>query len=132
MLIAPDTSPRVKDDDGGEVPDDPAYDFGVGSGFYFDATENPWARHYQMYSYVTEELPNLVRNHFPADADRQGITGHSMGGHGALVCALRNPGLYRSVSAFAPIAAPSRCPWGEKALGEIGRAPCRERVCQYV
>ena len=117
MLIAPDTSPRGKDDEGVEVPDDPAYDFGVGAGFYVDATENPWARHYRMYSYVTEELPNLVRNHFPADADRQGITGHSMGGHGALVCALRNPGLYRSVSAFAPIAAPGRCPWGEKALG---------------
>jgi S-formylglutathione hydrolase len=114
MLVAPDTSPR-----GEGVPDDPdqAYDFGLGAGFYVDATEAPWSRHYRMYSYVTEELPALIAARFPADMARQGITGHSMGGHGALVVALRNPGRFRAVSAFAPIVAPSRVPWGEKALG---------------
>ena len=112
IFVAPDTSPR-----GPDVPDDEAYDFGQGAGFYVDATQEPFARHYRMESYVTAELPDLVAAHFPADMSRQGITGHSMGGHGALTLALRNPGRYRSVSAFAPIVAPSRVPWGEKALG---------------
>jgi S-formylglutathione hydrolase len=111
MFVAPDTSPR-----GEGVPDDPAYDFGQGAGFYVDATEMPFAANYRMASYVTEELPALIAEHFPVDMDRQGITGHSMGGHGALTLALRNPGRYRSVSAFAPIVAPSQGPWGEKAL----------------
>ena len=114
IFVAPDTSPR-----GEGVPDDPAgaYDFGLGAGFYVDATEEPFRRNYRMWSYVTQELPELVIAEFPADADRQGITGHSMGGHGALTAALRNPGRFRSVSAFAPIVAPSQVPWGEKALG---------------
>jgi S-formylglutathione hydrolase len=113
MLVAPDTSPR-----GAGVPgeaDD--WDFGVGAGFYVDATREPWSKHYRMYSYVTEELPALVAESFAARPDRQGVFGHSMGGHGALVCALKNPDKYRSVSAFAPICAPSQCPWGEKAFG---------------
>ena len=112
IFVAPDTSPR-----GESVPDDEAYDFGQGAGFYVDATEAPYAAHYRMYSYVTEELPALIAANFPADMTRQAITGHSMGGHGALTIALRNPRRYRSVSAFAPIAAPSQVPWGEKALG---------------
>ncbi|HEV2865200.1 MAG TPA: S-formylglutathione hydrolase [Allosphingosinicella sp.] len=112
IFVAPDTSPR-----GEHVPDDPAYDFGQGAGFYVDATEAPFSTHYRMYSYVTDELPRVVASAFPVDLDRQGITGHSMGGHGALTVALRNPGGYRSVSAFAPIVAPSQVPWGEKALG---------------
>ncbi|HYD36370.1 MAG TPA: S-formylglutathione hydrolase, partial [Allosphingosinicella sp.] len=112
ILIAPDTSPR-----GPDVPDDPDYDFGQGAGFYVDATEAPFASNYRMHAYVAAELPGLVAAHFPADMSRQGITGHSMGGHGALTLALRNPDRYRSVSAFAPIVAPSRVPWGEKALG---------------
>jgi len=112
ILVAPDTSPR-----GDGVPDDPAYDFGQGAGFYVDATQAPFADHYRMYSYVTAELPDLVAAHFPADMERQAITGHSMGGHGALTLALRNPKRYRSVSAFAPIVAPRQVPWGEKALG---------------
>jgi S-formylglutathione hydrolase len=117
MIVAPDTSPRGVDLPG----EDDAYDFGSGAGFYVDATEQPWARHYRMYSYVTEELPALIEAHLPVDAERQGIFGHSMGGHGALVCALRNPDRYRSLSAFAPIGAPMRCPWGEKALsGYLG------------
>lgn len=112
MLVAPDTSPR-----GAGIPDeDKDWDFGIGAGFYVDATAEPWSRHYRMYGFVTEELPALIAAHFPAQADRQGIFGHSMGGHGALVCALRNPGRYRSVSAFAPIAAPSQVPWGQKAF----------------
>lgn len=111
VFVAPDTSPR-----GEGVPDDPDYDFGQGAGFYVDATEEPFARNYRMYSYVTEELPEVVASAFPIDLERQAITGHSMGGHGALTIALRNPGRYRSVSAFAPIVAPSRVPWGEKAL----------------
>jgi S-formylglutathione hydrolase len=112
ILVAPDTSPR-----GADVPDEPDYDFGQGAGFYVDATEAPFARHYRMESYVAAELPDLVAAHFPADMARQAITGHSMGGHGALTLALRHPGRYRSVSAFAPIVAPSQVPWGEKALG---------------
>jgi S-formylglutathione hydrolase len=111
IFVAPDTSPR-----GEGVPDDPAYDFGQGAGFYVDATQEPYARNYRMYSYLTAELPDLVAGIFPVDAARQAITGHSMGGHGALTLALRNPGRYRSVSAFAPIVAPSQVPWGEKAL----------------
>ena len=114
IFVAPDTSPR-----GEGVPDDPAgaYDFGLGAGFYVDATQEPYARNYRMWTYVTEELPALVAAEFPVDLDRQGITGHSMGGHGALTVALRNPGRFRSVSAFAPIVAPSQVPWGQKALG---------------
>ena len=114
ILVAPDTSPR-----GDEVPDDPdgAYDFGLGAGFYVDATQAPFARHYRMRSYIEAELPALVGAQFPADMERQAITGHSMGGHGALTIGLRNPGRFRSVSAFAPIVAPGDCPWGQKALG---------------
>jgi len=117
-LVAPDTSPR-----GEGVPDDPesAYDFGLGAGFYVNASQEPWARHYHMYDYVVEELPTLINAQFPVDGDRNAISGHSMGGHGALTIALKNPGRYRSVSAFAPICSPMRCPWGEKALaGYLG------------
>jgi S-formylglutathione hydrolase len=112
IFVAPDTSPR-----GEEVPDVEAYDFGKGAGFYVDATQEPFARHYRMWSYVTEELPALVAAEFPGDMSRQGITGHSMGGHGALTVALSQAGRFRSVSAFAPIVAPSEVPWGQKALG---------------
>lgn len=118
IFIAPDTSPR-----GEGVPDDPngAYDFGLGAGFYVDATATPFARNYRMLSYVTKELPEIVAAHFPADIGRQAITGHSMGGHGALTIALKNPSAYKSVSAFSPIVSPLRCPWGEKALtGYLG------------
>ena len=117
ILIAPDTSPR-----GDEVPDDEGYDFGKGAGFYVDATEAPWATHFKMRSYIEQELPALIAAQFPsADMTRQGITGHSMGGHGALTIALRNPGRFKSVSAFSPIVSPLNCPWGEKALtGYIG------------
>lgn len=111
IVVAPDTSPR-----GPGVADDAAYDLGLGAGFYVDATEAPWAAHYRMHSYVADELPELVEQHFPASAARS-IFGHSMGGHGALITALRHPGRYRSVSAFAPMAAPSRIAWGHKALG---------------
>ena len=112
IFVAPDTSPR-----GEGVADDPAYDFGQGAGFYVDATERPWAPHFRMWSYVTEELPAIVADGFPADMARQGIMGHSMGGHGALTAGLRHPDRFRAVSAFAPIVAPGRVPWGEKALG---------------
>jgi len=114
IFVAPDTSPR-----GEGVPDDPAgaYDFGLGAGFYVDATQDPWATNYRMWTYVTEELPALVTAEFPVDGDRQAITGHSMGGHGALTVSLRYPGRFRSVSAFAPIVAPGQVPWGQKALG---------------
>lgn len=112
ILVAPDTSPR-----GDDVPDDEAYDFGKGAGFYVDATQSPWSANYRMRSYVERELPALVASRFPVDMDRQGIAGHSMGGHGALTIALRNPGRFRSVSAFAPIVSPLSCPWGDKALG---------------
>jgi S-formylglutathione hydrolase len=114
ILIAPDTSPR-----GEGVPDDPdgAYDFGLGAGFYLDATQEPWAKHYRMESYVIRELPDAVARILPADLKRQGIMGHSMGGHGAVTLALRHPGQFMSVSAFAPIASPMNCPWGKKALG---------------
>jgi len=112
IFIAPDTSPR-----GDAVPDDEGYDFGKGAGFYVDATQAPWATHFRMRSYIEQELPALVAGQFPVDMARQGITGHSMGGHGALTIALRNPGRFRSVSAFSPIVSPLNCPWGEKALG---------------
>jgi S-formylglutathione hydrolase len=119
MLIAPDTSPR-----GDDVPDDPekAYDFGLGAGFYVDATAPPFALNYRMYSYLTAELPGLIAAELPAaDLTRQGITGHSMGGHGALTLALKHPDRFRSVSAFAPIVSPINCPWGVKALtGYLG------------
>src|SRR5258708_28872317 len=118
IFVAPDTSPR-----GEGVPGDPAgaYDFGLGAGFYVDATQEPFARNYRMWSYVTEELPGLVAGHFPADMGRQSIMGHSMGGHGALTVALRHPDRYRAASAFSPIVAPSQVPWGIKALsGYLG------------
>ena len=110
ILIAPDTSPR-----GTDIADAPGYDLGLGAGFYLNATQAPWSSHYRMYDYVVEELPALIEAYFPATAARS-ISGHSMGGHGALVIALRNPGRYRSVSAFAPIVAPSEVPWGQKAF----------------
>ncbi|MGL5838253.1 MAG: S-formylglutathione hydrolase [Sphingorhabdus sp.] len=114
IFVAPDTSPR-----GNDVADDAegAYDFGLGAGFYVDATKEPFARHYRMRSYIEHELPELVAANFPVDTARQGITGHSMGGHGALTIALRNPERFRSTSAFAPIVAPSQVSWGHKALG---------------
>lgn len=114
-LVAPDTSPR-----GDGVPDDPdgAYDFGLGAGFYLNATQQPWQTHYNMYDYITYELPYLVGQNFHIDPSRAGIFGHSMGGHGALVIALRNSTRFKSVSAFSPIVAPMRCPWGEKAFSQ--------------
>jgi len=118
IFVAPDTSPR-----GPDVPTAPegAWDFGLGAGFYVDASEDPWSQHYRMWSYVTDELPRLVADGYPVDLDRQGITGHSMGGHGALTIALNHPDRFRSVSAFAPIVAPSQVPWGQKALtGYLG------------
>ena len=116
MLVAPDTSPRV------ELPGDrESWDFGIAAGFYLDATQAPWSQHYRMYSYVTDELPKVVAANFKADFARAGIFGHSMGGHGALTIALKNPGKYKSVSAFAPICAPSQVPWGNKAFtGYLG------------
>ncbi|MDY7578879.1 S-formylglutathione hydrolase [Herbaspirillum sp. RTI4] len=112
MLVAPDTSPRGAGIEG----ESDSWDFGVGAGFYLDATTTPWSQHYRMYSYVSQELRNLIMEQFPAAPGRIGIFGHSMGGHGALVLALRQPEVYRSVSAFAPVAAPSLSPWGEKAF----------------
>ena len=112
-IIAPDTSPRQT----GIPEEDTDYDLGSGAGFYVDATQSPWQAHYQMYSYVVEELPQLIETEFPVIAGKRGIFGHSMGGHGALICALRNPNHYLSVSAFAPIAALKQCVWGRKALG---------------
>ncbi|MEP3226035.1 MAG: S-formylglutathione hydrolase [Parasphingorhabdus sp.] len=112
MIVCPDTSPR-----GAQVADDDSYDMGQGAGFYVDATEQPWAKHFRMRAYVETELPALIEQHFPVDMTRQAIFGHSMGGHGALTMALRNPDRFKSVSAFAPIVAPSECPWGHKALG---------------
>jgi S-formylglutathione hydrolase len=121
IFVAPDTSPR-----GEGVPDDAAgaYDFGLGAGFYVNATQSPFDQHYHMRDYIEQELPAVIAEHFPADMARQGITGHSMGGHGALTIALRNPDRFKSVSAFAPIVAPSQCPWGQKALsGYLGDDP---------
>lgn len=109
-IVAPDTSPR-----GDSVPDDAAYDLGCGAGFYVNATEQPWSLHYHMYDYVTDELPNFIESHFNVTSSRA-ISGHSMGGHGALICALRNPKRYQSCSAFSPIACPSLVPWGQKAF----------------
>ena len=126
-IVAPDTSPR-----GPGVPDDPdgAYDFGLGAGFYLDATQDPWAQHYKMYSYITQELPGLIATQFPVDAARAGIFGHSMGGHGALTIHLKNQDRFKTCSAFSPIVAPRAVPWGQKAfsnyLGDI-----EERWAQY-
>ncbi len=120
ILVAPDTSPR-----GSLVPDDPAYDLGQGAGFYLNATEPPWAANFRMFDYITEELPALIAAHFPT-TDKRGIAGHSMGGHGALITALKKPDFYTSVSAFAPIAAPSEVPWGQKAFAAY-LGPDRER-----
>jgi S-formylglutathione hydrolase len=123
-LVVPDTSPR-----GLKIPgESESYDFGLGAGFYIDATQAPWSRGYRMYSYVTKELPQLVAAEFPVDSARVGIFGHSMGGHGALTVALKNQDYYKSVSAFAPISSPMRCPWGEKALtGYLGSDRARWR-----
>ncbi|NUR44762.1 MAG: S-formylglutathione hydrolase, partial [Sphingomonas sp.] len=116
IFVAPDTSPR-----GDDVPDAEGYDFGKGAGFYVDATQEPWSKNFRMWTYVTEELPALIGAEYPADMARQAITGHSMGGHGALTVALSLPDRFRSVSAFAPIVAPSQVPWGQKALaGYLG------------
>ena len=125
IFVAPDTSPR-----GENVPDDPdgSYDFGLGAGFYVNATEAPFAEHYQMRDYIEKELPELIASEFPVDMSRQAIMGHSMGGHGALTIGLRNSGTYKSISAFAPIVSPLNCPWGEKALtGYIGADKSRWR-----
>jgi S-formylglutathione hydrolase len=126
MLVASDTSPR----DAGIEGENDDWDFGTGAGFYVDATVDPWSSHYRMYSYVVRELPAVIAEHFPANPERQGIFGHSMGGHGALVCALRNPEQYQSVSAFAPIAAPMRCPWGQKAFNNYLGSD-QENWCSY-
>nr|CAH7758232.1 unnamed protein product [Callosobruchus chinensis] len=117
IIVNPDTSPR-----GLNIPgDSESWDFGVGAGFYVNATQDPWKKNYRMYSYVTEELPAIVAKNFGIAEGKQSIMGHSMGGHGALICALKNPGMYKSVSAFAPICNPSQCPWGEKAFsGYLG------------
>ncbi len=113
VIVAPDTSPR-----GEGVPDDPegAYDFGLGAGFYLNATQEPWSKHYKMYDYVTKELPALIEKEFPVDASRAGIFGHSMGGHGAMTIHFKNPDRFKTCSAFSPIVAPSQVPWGKKAL----------------
>lgn len=111
VLIAPDTSPRGKN-----VADDSAYDLGQGAGFYVDATEEPWCQHFKMYSYITRDLQTVVAEHFPIDIKRQAISGHSMGGHGALTIGLKHPEIFKSISAFAPICAPSSVPWGQKAF----------------
>ena len=115
-IVCPDTSPR-----GEGVADDPegAYDMGLGAGFYVDATQPPWVEHYQMYSYILDELPDLINSEFPVDSQRVSISGHSMGGHGALTIALKNPQRFKSVSAFAPICSPLNCPWGDKALSNF-------------
>lgn len=117
ILVAPDTSPRGVNIDG----ENESFDFGSGAGFYLDATQKPWSDHYHMYSYVTTELPEVIEHNVPIDTDRQGVSGHSMGGHGALICALKNPDLYHSISAFAPIVNPIDVPWGQKAFsGYLG------------
>ncbi len=116
IFVAPDTSPR-----GEHVANDSAYDMGQGAGFYVDATQSPWQPHFRMRSYIEQELPQLIAAHFPVDMQSQSIMGHSMGGHGALTIGLRNPGSYKSISAFSPICSPMRCPWGDKALtGYLG------------
>lgn len=111
-IVCPDTSPRGCNIEG----EDDSWDFGTGAGFYLNATQEKWKEHYNMYDYVTKELPDVVAKNFPVDATRQGVFGHSMGGHGALICAMKNPGMYKSVSAFAPICNPMDCPWGQKAF----------------
>lgn len=131
ILVMPDTSPRV------DLPGaDDAYDFGSAASFYLDATQEPWSRHYRMESYLSRELPDLLAAHFPVDPQRQGIMGHSMGGHGALTLHLKHPDLYRSCSAFAPIVAPSQVPWGEKAfagyLGDDRAAWARHDACDLL
>ena len=120
--MAPDTSPRGQD-----VADDPAYDLGQGAGFYVNATQEPWARHYRMYDYIAHELPALIEAHFPA-TDARAISGHSMGGHGALVIGLRNPGRYRSLSALSPIVAPTEVPWGQGAGAMGSDEPLADRT----
>lgn len=131
ILIAPDTSPR-----GDHVPDEEGWDFGKGAGFYVDATEEPWNVNYNMYSYITDELYNLILKNFAVDKDRIGIFGHSMGGHGALTIYLKNKDKYKSVSAFAPIVSPMNCPWGHKALGkyigEDSKAQANYDACALV
>lgn len=125
-IVAPDTSPR-----GDQIPDDTdgAYDFGLGAGFYVNATEPPFNKNYRMYDYVVQELPALVQQHFPVIAEKQGIFGHSMGGHGALTIALKHPDKFKSASAFAPISAPTQCPWGQKALS--GYLGCDQNTWQH-
>jgi S-formylglutathione hydrolase len=126
LVVAPDTSPR-----GAGVPgENDSDDLGTGAGFYVNATKEPWARNYRMYDYVVDELPALVKQNFAVQAERESICGHSMGGHGALICALRNPRRYRSVSAFAPICAPSQVPWGQKAFAAY-LGPDRAAWAQY-
>lgn len=124
MIVAPDTSPR-----GPDIPDDADYALGQGAGFYVNATREPWALHYRMYDYVVNELPSLIEHWFPA-SEKRSISGHSMGGHGALMIALRNPGRYQSVSAFSPVVAPSQLPWGQNALSDY-LGDDRERWKQY-
>ena len=126
-VVCPDTSPR-----GEGVADDPdaVYDMGLGAGFYVNATQQPWAEHYQMYSYVVDELPALINAQFPVDGQRAAVSGHSMGGHGALSIALKNPGQFKSVSAFSPICSPLNCPWGHKTLGNYLGAD-RDSWAQY-
>lgn len=126
MLVVPDTSPRNT----GIPGEDDDWDFGTGAGFYVDATVEPWASHYRMYSYIVDELPVVIAENFLVLTERKSIFGHSMGGHGALICAMRNPQQYRSVSAFAPIAAPMRCPWGKKTFSRyLGED--QESWCEY-
>lgn len=131
IIVAPDTSPR-----GEGVADDPAYDLGQGAGFYLDATQAPWAPHFRMESYITQDLLAAVDGAFPTDPARRGVFGHSMGGHGALTLALRHPDLFKSVSAFAPIVSPTRCPWGEKAftayLGEDRASWAAHDACRLI
>lgn len=133
ILVAPDTSPR-----GNKVPDDPegAWDFGSGAGFYLNATQSPWLTHYQMYDYIVQELPELLIAALPIDGDRQAISGHSMGGHGALTIAFKNPQRFQSISAFAPICAPNQCPWGQKAfswyLGENKETWKQYDACELI
>jgi S-formylglutathione hydrolase len=127
-IVCPDTSPR-----GEAVPDDTegAYDFGLGAGFYVNATQSPWVKHYRMYDYVVDELPALINFQFPINGSKVSISGHSMGGHGALTIALKNPGRYSSVSAFAPICAPIQCPWGQKALAQYIGGNARDNHSQW-
>jgi len=132
ILVAPDTSPR-----GCDIPgEDETYSFGSGAGFYVDAVQSPWSSAYKMYSYVSDELPQLIASNFPVDVQRQGIFGHSMGGHGAMVVGLRNPDKFRSISAFAPICAPSQCAWGEYAfsryLGDNKEAWYQYDTCKLI